>query len=113
MRKSTAKQIALHGITWGDIREMMLRAFDAGAADERRSIVNKSFTKATCFNILYECIETYDTNSIVVKGNLALGAIHCLREFGDYWDGWRPDAKKQDLPPPVHREAIDPRLVGW
>jgi hypothetical protein len=113
MNKAMAKQIAQSNqITWGEVKAMMLKAYDLGMVDERQSVVNKSFSKATAFNIMWPWVKDKDDDEEVTHNWHA--AMHCLREFsghrGALWTGWRPP--KKAAPPPVdvhHEPAKDPR----
>lgn len=110
MRKHEAEKIARSGkITWGEIQGTLRRAKDAGATDDRRAIVNKSFTKATNYNIMCGYAKDYDAARIVDGKRFGewIGARHILIEFGRYWEGWRPERKVKTMPKPHHQEPID------
>jgi hypothetical protein len=102
MNKGMAKAIIAHGITWGDIQDMMKHAYADGAANEKRAIVNKSFSKGTSFGILWKGVVGHPAEDTVPEGVSGWGARNCLREFGAYWTGWRPEKKKRDWPAPFH-----------
>jgi len=114
MNKVTAKKIAKSGkVTYGQIRKMLKRAYDAGAANDRRSCVNGGCSKATAYNIFWKGnanTEKYPDDR-VISGLEYLGAYNALREFGDFWDGWIPETpKKKKMPDYIHQEPLDPRM---
>lgn len=111
MNKTTAEKIIERGISWGDLQQMMQRAFDEGAANESRAIVNKGFSKALSFNILWDSIKGEPPLVGVPIGVSGWHGRNCLREFGAYWNGWRPAKKQRDWPPPAHEEALTPVLA--
>lgn len=109
MNKSTAKKIATSGkITWGEVQQTLKRAFDAGKADDRRSVINKGLTKAHTYNIVGGAIKDYHPDRIISQTNYGeyCGAMHILRDFGEFWEGWCPEPK-QPLPEPAHTQAIE------
>jgi len=111
MRKSDARRIAQSGkITWGELQETLKRAYRAGAANDKQSIVNRSFTKATSFNIMCRYAGKYTAAEFVNPKRHAnwLGAQHILREFGHFWEGWRPEEKEVVKPSLHHQEAVEP-----
>jgi hypothetical protein len=110
--KRTAEKIAKSGkITWGEIQATLRRAYEAGAANEDRAVVNQSFTKAASYNLMCDYTKDYDPE-LVVDGrrySAWIGARHVLHEFGQFWQGWRPEPKKRrTLPKPSHQPAIEP-----
>ena len=111
MNKSTAEKIAKSGqVAWGQIQALLQQAYGAGAADESRSAVNKSFSKGAMFNVMWGYAKEYSPDRIV-DGRCYdewIGARHCLVEFGCFWDGWTPDKHSIILPDPIHQEAIAP-----
>ena len=114
MNKARAVRIAKSGqITWGEIQQMMQRAYDAGVTDERRGTVNSSLSKGAAYNILGKIAVRYPPAQAVSPNNHTewLGARHCLWEFGQFWQGWTPRAKeKPERPPPMHQDA---RPIEW
>ena len=111
MNKSTAEKIARSGnVTWGEIQDVLRKAHEAGACDECRAVVNKSFSKATSYNIMAGYAKEYDAAKVVDGSRFAewVGARHILVEFGRFWNGWRPEQKTKTLPKPHHQSPIDP-----
>lgn len=111
MRKSEAEKIARSGkITWGEIQATLKRAYDAGAANESRSVVNKGFSKAAIYNVMCKYAKDYDPALVVDSGHYGkwIGARHVLIEFGKFWQGWRPETKQKVQPKPHHQAAITP-----
>ena len=110
--KRKAEQIARSGkITWGEIQATLRRAYEAGAANEDRAVVNKSFTKAAEYNLMCKYTAGYDPDLVVDSGRYStwIGARHVIHEFGKFWQGWQPERKtKRTLPPPAHQPAIEP-----
>jgi len=114
MRKHEAETIARSGkVTWGEIQGLLSRAYDAGAADGRRASVNKSFSKGTSFNIMWDYASEHGPNHVVDSRCFGewIGARHCLVEFGEFWEGWRPEQKQISLPDPVHQPARAPTPI--
>ena len=110
MNKSSAEKIVRSGnVTWGQIQATLRRAYEAGACDERRAVVNKSFTKATSYNIMIGYAKEYDADRVVDGSRYGewVGARHILIEFGRFWDGWKPERKTKTLPKPHHEPPID------
>jgi len=109
VNKSTAKKIATSGkVTWGEIHQTLRRAFEAGSADGRRSVVNKGLSKAHTYNIVGAAIKGYPPDRVISKTNYGeyCGAMHILRDFGEFYEGWRPDPK-EPLPPHATTEAVE------
>ena len=108
MNKKQATAIARQGVLCGDIKKMLISAYDDGAADERRSTVNSLFSKGAVFNILWKGTKDSDDNKV----ESFLAARNALREFGDYYDGYVPftTEKKPDPPPVQHEDAINPHM---
>lgn len=109
MNKGLAKKIATSGkITWGEIQQTLKRAFEAGKADGRRSVVNKGLSKAHTYNIVGNAIRDYDPDQIVSRTSYGeyCGAMHILRDFGEFWEGWRPDPKPP-RPAPARTTAVE------
>jgi len=109
MNKALAKQIATSGkVTWGEIHDTLKRAFDAGAANERRSVVNKGLSKAHTYNIVGGAIKDYPPGKIISRTSYGeyCGAMHILRDFGEFYEGWRPEPKPR-LPPNATTPAIE------
>ena len=110
MNKTTAKKIAQSGITYGQIKDMLKRAYDAGAANDTVSNVNPGCTKSVCFNILWKGHAKPDDTTIKSMGDI-IGAKNALWEFGDFWDGdiskFKPTRKKASSTNPFHQEPID------
>lgn len=111
MRKRLARQISKHDNVYGELKKMMLAAYDAGAANAERSVINPSFTKGAFFNIFWPTIAQKADGELVTGYGSIKGAEHMLREFGQFWDGWVPVmlSKVVVLPTPHHEEPIDPR----
>jgi len=112
MRKSTAKRIALSGnITWGELQQTLVRAYEAGSCDTKRAIGNKALSKAASYNVMVGYAQEYPECMVVDNKHaiIWLGAMNILREFGEFWEGWRPPQKpKPVMKDPVHQEAIEP-----
>lgn len=103
MNKTTAKKIAYSGITFGEIKEMLKKAYTEGLATNRRSVVNKGMSKAKAFNILWEGHKNHeDTEKI--RGAACLGAKNALWEFGECWEGWQPEKPGAKAKPRIHHE---------
>lgn len=107
MNKTQARKVANSGITVGQIRAMLQKAYDAGAANDNQSSVNKGCTKAVVFNILWK---GYKNNAAddVIEGIEVLGATNAIREFGEFGE-WaaQPQRKRAPVGAPFHEEAID------
>ena len=103
MKKSEARQLVEAGITWGEIQQVLIDARNAGQADERRSSLNKSMTKAVAFNIFWRAIKDKDPSKRVEGIGSGIAATNVLREFNK---GSKGSSKKQ-LPKPYHEEPID------
>ena len=112
MNYKQAETIAKSGkITWGELQATLQQAYDAGAADDRRGTVNNGLDKATMFNIMSGYAKEYTPDQVVsLKRWEWLGAVHILREFGEFWEGWMPEIKRKTLPPPHHSEAVNPEF---
>ena len=112
MNRKQAEDIARSGkVTWGEIQDVLHRAFEAGAADERRATVNKGFTKATSYNIMCGYAKGYERERIIDSNRYGewVGARHILVEFGKFWEGWKPEPQpKKRIPPPTHQEPHEP-----
>jgi len=96
MNKTTAKKIATSGkVTWGEIQQTLKRAFDAGRADARQSVVNKGLCKAHTYNIVGVSIKDYSPDRVISRTNYSeyCGAMHVLRDFGEFYEGWKPEPK--------------------
>lgn len=110
--KRTAERIAKSGkITWGEIQATLRRAYEAGAANEDRAVVNKNLSKATVFNLVCEYAVDRDPDSAVDSETPPawISARRALIEFGQFWQGWTPEPKaKRALPAPSHQPAIEP-----
>ena len=109
MNKTIAKQIATSGkITWGEIQQTLKRAFDAGKADGRRSVVNKGLSKAHTYNIVGAAIKDYSPDRTISRTNYGeyCGAMHILRDFGEFYRGWKPEPKNP-LPQNATTDAIE------
>jgi hypothetical protein len=111
MRKGEAEKIARSGmIRWGELQETLKRAFESGAANEHRAIVNKSFDKATSYNFMCGYAKKYSPSRIVDNKRYGewVGARHILVEFGRFWEGWRPECKQKPESPLHHQVAMEP-----
>lgn len=108
MNKSQARQISKSGITYGEIIEMLKRAYDDGAAKNIRSIINPTMSKGTCFNILWKGHINRPLEDII-SGINQLGAGNALREFGRYWEGEIPQQSPHEKYEGVfyHQEPIN------
>jgi hypothetical protein len=98
-------------ITWGEIQATLKRAYETGAANEDRSVVNKGLSKAVMYNFMCDYTKDRDPDLVVDNGHYPtwIGARHVLHEFGQFWQGWRPEPKKKrTLPKPSHQPAIEP-----
>jgi hypothetical protein len=114
MRERLARRISRNDITYGQLKEMMRAAYDAGAVNADRSVVNSSFTKGAVFNIFWPTIAKREDDELVTGYGSMKSAEHMLREFGQFWKGWkgwRPPAvpPKLELSAPYHEEPMDPR----
>jgi hypothetical protein len=109
MNKTAAKKIARSGITSGQIKKMLKRAYDAGAAGNSRSGVNPGFSKAAVFNILWNGHMGDEDNKPIKGIGDVLGAQNALREFGEYWEGNVPRTTRRKKPTGDfhHEPAID------
>ena len=109
MNKTIAKKIATSGkVTWGEIQQTLKRAFEAGKADDRRSVVNKGLSKAHTYNIIGAAIKDYSPSLVISRTNYGeyCGAMHVLRDFGEFYNGWKPEPKKP-LPQNATTDAIE------
>jgi len=98
MNRRDAKEISRSGINYGQIKAMLQRAYDAGAADNSRATLNPIMSKATCFNIMWRGHKDHSDDEMI-KGFHEIGASNALREFGEYWEGFKPQrviTKKYD-----------------
>jgi hypothetical protein len=107
MNKTQAKEISKSGITVGQIKELLKKVYDSGAANNTRGKVNKSFSKSTIFNIFWKgYVDQKDDKIIYASGCLA--ASNVLREFGEFWEGELPPKKYKNKPGSFcHTEAIN------
>jgi hypothetical protein len=110
MNKLDAKKISESGITVGQIRAMLIKAYDAGEVNETASKINKGFSKAAVYNIYLKSYEKLGDKK-EIKGLECLGAKNALYDFGEYWDGWRPEKKiKKHFSGKIYHEApLNPR----
>jgi len=112
MRKGVAKRIALSGkITWGELQQTLVRAFEAGSCDERRAVGNKALSKAASYNVMIGWAKQYFESTVVDTYHAPhwIWAMRILREFGEFWEGWQPPQKERPaMKEPVHQEAIEP-----
>jgi hypothetical protein len=92
VNKEDAKTISQAGITYGQVKGMLKRAYDAGVANDDISTINPSLSRATGFNIFWKAYSVHD-DADIVRGMNELGVASALREFGEYWDGYRPDPR--------------------
>ena len=109
MNKKTARTIAESNITVGQIKTMLQKAYDGGAASDGRSRVNPGLSRAIAFNIFWQAYEE-EADDHVIKGiSDVLGATNALREFGEYWYGTMPQKKAGRKPPGeyAHEEATN------
>jgi len=97
MNRPEAKAIVESGITVGQIKAMLKRAYDAGAVNESQSKVNPSVSNSVTFNIFWKACRD-ENESEVITGIDELGARNVLREFGDYWEGYRPPKRESFKP---------------
>lgn len=95
MNRNTAKQIARSGITYGQIIHMLQRAYDDTYPDDSRSTLNPVMSKAACFNIMWRGHIGHNPDDII-NGCHQIGAANALREFGSYWDGFKPKESKSE-----------------
>ena len=109
MNRNKAKSIARSGITAGQIKDMLRCAHRDGAANDSRSGVNPSFSKAVCFNILWPGHKDMDDEQVIKKTGDVMGAVNALHEFGDYWNGEVPDIRRRKKPTGeyVHHKVMD------
>jgi len=109
MNKTTAKKISQSGITVGQIKAMLQRAYAAGAASDKRGKLNPNMSRAAAFNIFWKGYANSPDDKII-NGLGTLGARNALCEFGEYWEGWRPEAKRKLQPSGEyhHEDAICP-----
>ena len=109
MNKTQAKRIAQSGITCGQIKSMLIAAYDAGAADNSRSQVNEGLTKAAAYNIFWSAYRDDPDDKVIYKLGDCLGAMNALREFGEFgeWEIETPK-KRSEPPPPYHETAQSP-----
>ncbi len=109
MNKKTARAIAESNITVGQVKAMLQKAYEAGAASGSRSRVNPGLSRAIAFNIFWEAYEKEGDDHIIRGIGDVLGATNALREFGEYWDGVMPQGKpRRKLPDEyAHEEAIN------
>ncbi len=109
MNKKTARTIAESNITVGQIKTMLQKAYDDGAASGKRSHINPGLSRAVAFNIFWQAYEDENDDHVVRGTGDVLGAMNALREFGDYWDGITPQKKPRRKPPGeyAHEEAIN------
>jgi len=105
LSRKTAKAIIEHGVNWGEVRKMLLKAYDSGYCNEKRGRVNKSFSRAVSFNLLWPYVKNQrKTNNVTV-----VMGINYFLEFGQYWGGWKPPARtEKDYPKIHHSECINP-----
>lgn len=107
MNISEAKQISRSGITVAQLKETLKAAYEAGAANDKRSKVNKVLSKAMVYNIMVKGYQKHPDDEIV-EGINCISAKNILREFGEFWTGWTPEKpKKQEPVDFVHEDAID------
>ena len=85
MNKSKARKIAYSNITVGQIREVLVKARNSGAANSFRSKINGSFSKGAVFNLFWRSIEDLSDDKILDSPGLCVLATNILREFGEFW----------------------------
>lgn len=109
MNKRIAREIVERGITVGDLRATLKRAYEDGAANDKRSRLNKGCSKAVAFNIMVRGTKGEDSDKVPTHGIHTIGATNVLREFGKYWGGWTPELPKCRKQPRDyhHEEPID------
>lgn len=108
MDRATAKKIVENGVLISDITDMLKAAYDNGAANDSRSRVNKGFSKSYCFNVMWKTFALWEPDAKVNNLSKGLAAVNALMEFGDYWRGWKPEAKAKRKPGEYrHEPAID------
>lgn len=99
MNRYNAKQIA-EVITNEQLKLMFDTAKKQITDWEKVSIVNKSFTKGTAWNILANKFD-------VTKKHHILGKINMVREFGEFLpEELKPKKKVKVYPTPIHQEPI-------
>lgn len=107
MNISEAKQISISGITVAQLKETLQAAHKAGAANDKRSKVNKVLSKAMVYNIMVKGYMNHPDDEII-EGIHCISAKNILREFGEFWTGWTPEKPEaQNQPDFVHEDAID------
>jgi hypothetical protein len=106
VNKYDAVKISQSGITYGQIRSMLKRAYDYGAANDDRSTINPILSRASAFNIFWAGFRSHaDTD--MVRGVNEIGVSNALREFGEYWEGYRPDSNpRMKATGEYHREPV-------
>lgn len=85
MNKTHAKAISESGITCSQIKSMLKRAYDAGAANDQRSKINPVMSRAAAFNIFWRAYSEEENR--LIRGVHCIGAKNAIYEFGDYWEG--------------------------
>ena len=86
MNKQRAKQIIKAGVTIGQIRDMLVRAREAGEAEnESKATLNRTMSRGQAFGIFWNCYGIEDDVAVDPYGRAALPATNALREFGEYW----------------------------
>jgi len=90
--KTEANEISKSGVTVGQIKNMLKRAYDDRFVDERKSKVNPVMSVSVTFNIFWRAYKNKDDKE-KIEGFDQLGARNALWEFGDYWEGFRPVKK--------------------
>ena len=111
IKKTEAKQIAQSGITYGQVKEMLRVAYKAGAVNDSRAKINKTMSRTVAFNIFWKAT-SLKSDEEEITGLESISPYNALREFGEYWTGWRPEKKKRARARVEkeyhHEEAIDP-----
>jgi len=92
MNKRDAKEISRSGITVGQIKAMLRRAYDGGEANDLRAKINPVMSRASAFNIFWKAYRT-EADDKEITGLNTIGAKNALYEFGDYWEGFEPTKK--------------------
>jgi len=108
--KAKAKAIIEQGVTWDELRHVLVKARADGAADDSVSVVNSSFSKAAMFNIMAKDIDYHAAQHTIYDRIGSIVATHILREFGGYVDGNKyklPQRKPRPTVPKWHEEPIE------